>query len=107
MDKYGSNPGSSQDDYFNDGPSSTPKDKQAEGDQEEGLLPKSLMAGKSFKPGDEIILEVTYVGEKDFGVRYSTGDDKGKEEGKSSDMPEKETADMGGGGGSESESMMY
>ena len=106
MDKYGSSPGSSQESYFDDGPSTTPKDKQADGDQEEGLLPKSLMAGKDFKPGQEIVLEITGVQEKTFSVRYaSEKGDKAKDE--SSDMPEKETADMGDGGGSESESMMY
>jgi len=93
-------------DLFNDGPSSTPKDMQKDGDQEEGLLPKSLMAGKDFKPGQEIVLEITGVQEKTFSVRYaSEKGDKAKDE--SSEMPEKETADMGGGGGSESESMMY
>ncbi len=79
MDKYGSNPGSDDEEMFGDGP----KQKMDEGDgmDEEGLLPKSLMAGKDFKPGDEIVLEVTAVHEKDFAVRYAK--DKGKDKSES------------------------
>ncbi len=77
MAAYGSNPGSDDEDMFSDGP----KQKMDEGDgmDEEGLLPKSLMAGKEWKVGDEIMLEITHIGEKDFGVKYAS--EKGKSDG--------------------------
>lgn len=90
-----------QDDYFDDGPKK--EMAEHEGMDEEGILPKSLMAGKDFKVGEEIVLEITRVGDKDFSVKYAS--EKGEKEKSDEHMPEKETADMGGGGGSEMEEM--
>lgn len=95
---YGSsNPGPAmgeQDDYFNDGPKSNPKDMQKEGTEETGLLPKSLMAGKDFKPGDEIMLKITAIHEKDFEVEYAPEKEEGGEEHEMAEPP-----GMGKGGG--------
>ena len=78
MANYG-NPGDDSDEMFGDGP----KQKMDEGDgmDEEGLLPKSLMAGKEWKVGDEIMLEITHIGEKDFGVKYASEKGKDKSDG--------------------------
>lgn len=91
------------DELFSDGEKKEMSENK--GMDEEGLLPKALMAGKDFKVGDEIVLEITRIGEKDFSVKYAS--EKGEKEEHKEEMPEKETADMGGGGGSESDAMMY
>lgn len=106
---YGSqnNPGPSEDDYFDDSPKTTPKDMQKEGMEQTGLLPKALMAGKDFKPGDEIMLKITAVHEKDFEVEYAP--EKGKEE--EAEGPHDEGSEMagmeGGGGGGGGMEEMY
>ncbi len=97
---YG-NPSPERDsDLFNDSPQSEPQDKQKEGMEETGLLPKALMAGKDFKPGDEIVLKITAVHEKDFEVEYAS-EEKGEEEheGGQEPMPSEEMRQPGGGGG--------
>ena len=52
-----------------------PAAKKDEMSEDEGgdsaLLPKSLMAGKDFKPGDEIMLEVVKVYGDEFEVKYA------------------------------------
>jgi hypothetical protein len=88
-----------------DGPVEPPKQEEGEHDENAtGILPKSLMAGKDFKPGDEIVLEVTRVGESDFEVRYAQ--EKGHEE----SAPHEEGAEESMApekGGNEMSSMMY
>lgn len=104
---YGSsNPGPSED-MFSDSPDSMTKEARDEGMEEEGVLPKSLMAGKKFKVGEEIVLEITRIGEQDFSVRYATekGKKEGSEEEEAGESPAEERAEMAGN--SERESMMY
>lgn len=48
--------------------------KQEDDGGEVALLPKSLMAGKDFEPGQEIVLEVVEVYEDEFSVRYAKED---------------------------------
>ena len=95
---YGSpNPGHSmaeEESYFNDGPKSEPKDMQKEGMEQTGLLPKALMAGKDFKVGDEIMMKITAIHEKDFAVEYAP--EKGAEE--EAEGPHDEGAEMAGMG---------
>jgi hypothetical protein len=99
------NPGTGADEnYFNDGPQSEPQDKQKEGTEETGLLPKSLMAGKNFKVGEEIVLKITAIHEKDFEVEYSHDESKEEKGGESGDEGG-EMAGMGGGGGGGMEEM--
>ncbi len=64
----------SQDSYYPDtgedtqptGEDNTPDDEQAEG--ETALLPKSLLAGKDLKVGDEITLKVEHIYEDEVEV---------------------------------------
>lgn len=101
---YGnSNPGPAgpSSDMFSDGDGAAPEKKEGmeeEGGEATGILPKSLMAGKDFKVGEEIVLKITHIGEDSFEVEYS----KGKDE-KSHD--DKEPA-MAGGGDSGMSGMM-
>ncbi len=95
-DMYSDNPGG--DETSTDTPAQTDtskpadnKDAHAEG--ETALLPKSLMAGKDFKPGEEIVLKVVRLYGDEFEVEYSHGEDKSDE--KNEDM-DKAHAEMDG-----------
>lgn len=54
---------------------------------ETALIPKSLGAGKPFKAGDEIVLEIVREYEAEYEVRYAK-EKKGKDEPKRSQMDE-------------------
>ena len=88
-----------EENYFDDSPKTTPKDMQKEGMEDTGLLPKALMAGKDFKVGDEIMMKITAIHDKDFEVEYAT--EEGSKEEESAESPAEgktEMAGMGGGG---------
>lgn len=60
------------DDYFGDGMQGEKHESETDqGGEARGLLPKDLMAGKDFKVGDEIMLKITAIHEKDFEVEYA------------------------------------
>ncbi len=42
------------------------------GDNETAVLPKSVLGGKEFKPGEEVVLEVTQVLEDSVVVKYAS-----------------------------------
>src|SRR5437660_10334777 len=102
-----SNPGNpgpamADEDYFSDGPKSDPEDMQKEGSEETALIPKSLLSGTDFKPGDEIVFQIKAIHEKDVMIAYAP--EKGKEE--EAEGPHDEGGEMagmeggtGGGGG--------
>lgn len=47
-----------------------------ETDSPRGLLPKSILAGKDFKPGEEIVLKIVAIHDDEVEVEYSYGDEK-------------------------------
>lgn len=51
------------------------KDHDEEGETT-ALLPKSILAGKKFEPGDEVILKVVRLFEDEVEVEYSHGEDE-------------------------------
>lgn len=57
---------------------------------ESALIPKSLLMGKDFNPGDEVVLKIVHVYEDEVEVQYATG--KESEEGESE---ESGMSDMG------------
>lgn len=81
--KYSSNPGpqnpppeSIDDDYE----TSTAREDKAETDETEGseptaLIPKSLLAGKEFKPGEEIVLKIVHIYEDEVEVEYAKSEE--------------------------------
>lgn len=79
---------------------SGPAEEKSEGSHEEphdtGILPKSLMAGKDFKVGDEIMLKITAIHENDFEVEYAyeEGSEKGEEGMESTAAPSDDMASM-------------
>lgn len=62
------------DDYMPSEEAGEPPHDESKEDEggDSALLPKSLMAGKDFKPGDEIVLEVVKVYGDEFEVKYAS-----------------------------------
>lgn len=111
---YGNSP-KGGDDYFSDSPAEESKpetnpDETKTEDSDESptaVLPKSILMGKEFKPGDEIVLKIDRIHDDQVEVSYAPEKKEGAEEGEGGGM-EKET-DKGpayGGGDSEMASMM-
>ena len=65
--------------------------EEAEAPEEEGkedsgqpsaVLPKAILAGKDFKPGDEVVLKITAIHENEIVVEYAPAKaDEGEESG--------------------------
>lgn len=76
--------GGSDEDSMDDKPEMGRDDDAGKVDEEEkdttALIPKTLFAGKDFKPGDEIVLKIVHLYEDEAEVEYAHGDEK--EEGK-------------------------
>lgn len=54
-------------------------DQPKDGEKMEGetaLLPKSILAGKDFKPGEEVVLKVVHLYDDEVEVAYATGKDE-------------------------------
>lgn len=80
-----------------------------EGGVQTALIPKSLLMGKEFNPGDEVVLEIVHLYEDEVEVKYAPEkkDKKEEKEGMDDMHPEDqldsmarepEMASMGGGG---------
>lgn len=83
-----SNPGPVSD--MTDGPVEMEHENKPEEESESatGILPKSLMAGKDFKVGEEIVLQITRIGENDFEVKYASDKGEGGKEGGYEEAPD-------------------
>lgn len=68
-------------------------------DEPTGLLPKSILAGKHFEPGDEIVLRITRIMDDQVEVAYApekkSDEGEGEEGGEGMGMAEK-AGDMAG-----------
>jgi len=76
---YPSNPGGGEEDMFHDGPPA-PKEAEAKPESSTGILPKSILAGKDFKVGDEVVLKIVALHDNDVEVEYASekgGEDEG------------------------------
>lgn len=74
----------------------TPEEESEEQEKApEAEIPKSLLAGKDFKPGEEIVLEIVAVGEESVRVKYATEKGEYEEE----PEPERGRGMMRGPGG--------
>lgn len=64
------------------------------------VLPKSILAGKKFDVGDEVVLKITGMNEDEITVEYATGDEESPEEdaGESGEEPGEEPAMASDGG---------
>lgn len=102
------NPGPSED-YYDDGPAAKEGQESASQEAEEhkgdetALLPKSILMGKEFKPGEEVVLEIVRMLDDQVEVKYASEKGEGEESGEK--YPEKATM-PGGEGESEMSSLM-
>ncbi|HTQ50763.1 MAG TPA: hypothetical protein VMJ12_08625 [Candidatus Acidoferrales bacterium] len=76
-------------------------DEDEKSDSEEAILPKSILAGKEFKVGDEVVLKITGIHDDQISVKYAPvkADDEGEGEEGGGEMTPDE-ADMPAGMGS-------
>jgi hypothetical protein len=51
-------------------------DDSKDSQSETALLPKSILAGKEFKPGDELALKVVHIYNDEVEVQYASEDEK-------------------------------
>lgn len=65
-------------------PSAPEKDNESE-EGETALLPKSILAGKKFEVGEEVVLKIVHEYDDEIEVAYATGKDE-KEESDNPDM---------------------
>lgn len=75
-----------------------PEPTEGESDSESAVLPKSILAGKKFKVGEEVVLKITGIQDDSITVEYATG--KGGKEDYSEPEPK-------GGNPGPMSSMMY
>ena len=81
MPDYSENTGEGDSDYSDAAPpAAEPDGKEEQGEESpRGLLPKSILMGKDFKPGEEIVLKIEAIHDDEVEVSYATG--KGSEGG--------------------------
>jgi hypothetical protein len=53
----------------------TDESSDKQDDATEAMLPKSILSGKEFNVGDEVVLKVTGIHDDQISVKYSTGKD--------------------------------
>lgn len=51
-------------------------DENKAGDEQEAILPKSILAGKDFNVGDEVTLKITAMHDQQISVAYAPSKDK-------------------------------
>lgn len=96
---YSSNSGGG--DPYDDGPAAAPQ-AEPEGQEKSdeggptGVLPKSILMGKDFNTGDELVLKILAIHDDEIEVGYAP--EKGKGEGKE-EMAESPAPSGGGGEG--------
>lgn len=83
---------------FDDGPPEKAAESESPGEGQTALLPKSILAGKEFKPGDEVVLKIVNLHENDVEVEYASEEPE-KQEGAEApaETPPAEAAPAGGG----------
>lgn len=72
-----------------DDPSESPDTDNGAEDQEHetsALLPKSILAGKEFSVGEEVVLKIVAMHDDEIEVEYATGKSEPKDEGSTMDQ---------------------
>ena len=83
---------------FSDGPeAAAPQESESKGGEQTAILPKSILAGKEFKPGEEVVLKIVAIHDNDVEVEYAS--EEGSKEEEAGETPEQEMAEQKGGGG--------
>lgn len=85
-------------DHYDDGPNDPEGDDDS--NMTSAVLPKSILRGKKFDVGDEVVLKITAIGDGEITVEYATGDEESPEEdaGESGEEPGEEPAMASDGG---------
>lgn len=68
-------------------------------DESTAILPKSILMGKEFEPGDELVLRIVRMHENEIEVTYAseeTGEEEGPEEEMGPPVPTDEMGEMMG-----------
>lgn len=95
-------------DYYGDSPAEEQKpgesqespeqeDKEQEGQEPTAVLPKSILMGKDFKPGEEVVLKIVRIHDDQVEVAYAP--EKGKEGEGEGEMAEAPAPGPEAGGG--------
>lgn len=71
--------------------------KGDESTSQQALLPKSILAGKTFEVGDEVVLKIDEIRGDEVVVSYASGEDKPKDAGDMEEMPAGGGDNPGGG----------
>ena len=58
----------------------SPREPEEEEGAETATLPRSILMGKDFKVGDEVVLRITHMGEDEIAVEYAPEPAGGGEE---------------------------
>lgn len=66
---------------------------ESKSDSPTAVLPKSILMGKEFKPGDEVVLKIVRMHEDEIEVEYATGEEE-KGEGEAEEAGEGGKATM-------------
>jgi hypothetical protein len=72
--------------------------KEEAGDSQTAELPKSVLGGKEFKPGEEVMLQIVQVMEDSVLVKYAS-ESEGEPHDEKAEQAEAPSPEMGGGGG--------
>lgn len=86
-------------------PKSKDRTENAERDESNeptAVLPKTILGGKEFKPGEEVMLEIVQVNEDSVVVKYASEKGEEGEHEESEEREQEQPSSMGGnpGGGS-------
>lgn len=57
---------------------SAPQEEQPQDNETTAELPKAILGGKEFKPGEEVVLQVVQVTENSVIVKYASGEGEGE-----------------------------
>lgn len=84
-----------------DGPpdKDTSPEKEEAGDAQTAEIPKGVLGGKDFKPGEEVVMQVVQVMEDSVLVKYASQKEEEKEEEQAPEMAQAPApgGDQGGG----------
>jgi hypothetical protein len=109
---YGGGPAAQSEDYFSDTPAAKEpmqgtKPEEGAGDKQYGetaIIPKAILGGKEFKPGEEVVLQVVAIHGDRVEVKYAA--EPAAEQTPPKEAPMPAAAPTGGGGDREMAAMM-
>ena len=80
--------------------------KEGESDSQTAVIPLSVLGGKSFEPGQEVVLQIVSMNEDSAVVKYAEGKGEEEEEPPKEEAPPAPAAPPPGGGGNPMSSLM-